>query len=328
MVRTGLVIVASTRAAQGDYADRSGPLAVEFLRSCGFDTPEALVVADSDMRDTLHHILATNPPSVLLTSGGTGASPDDLTVSAVRPLLDKEFPGITQDFFRRGLENTPLAIASGAVAGISGSTFIMTLPGSAGGVKDGIATLRPLLNHLVDLIHRPIPGQPTAVQQVSPALTIAQPTPTMTSQIPAEPSNLIAARMLDDPIEDHLPSAKYRVMTPAMGALVTFEGIVRDHDGGQSVRSLDYTCHPTAQDVLTRVAQSVAADFPEVNLWTAHRTGHLQIGDMAFAVLAASAHRKEAFRACEVMSNRVKAEVPIWKEQELTDGSSQWVGTE
>jgi len=148
-MRTGLVIVASTRAAAGTYPDRSGPLAVEFLRGLGLDTPEARVVADADIPAAVERALAERP-AVLLTSGGTGVTPDDRTVEAVAPHLDRELPGIVHAFFSRGLAATPTAALSRAVAGLAGRTFVMTLPGSTGGVRDGCAVLAPLLPHLLD----------------------------------------------------------------------------------------------------------------------------------------------------------------------------------
>ena len=87
-----------------------------------------------------------------------------------------------------------------------------------------------------------------------------------------------------------------------------------------------YSAHPSAAEELSRVVAGIAAEFPGVRLWAAHRTGKLGIGELAFAVVVASAHRKEAFAACAELADRVKATVPIWKEQFLADGSAQWVG--
>ena len=149
MSRHGLVIVASTRAAAGTYEDRSGPIAVDFLRGLGLETPDALVVADANIPAAVAQALA-DPPSVLLTSGGTGVTADDRTVDAVLPHLDRELPGIVHAFWNRGLAATPTAVLSRAVAGVAGRTFVMTLPGSTGGVRDGCDVLRPLLPHLLD----------------------------------------------------------------------------------------------------------------------------------------------------------------------------------
>ncbi|QGU06213.1 Molybdopterin synthase catalytic subunit 1 [Corynebacterium occultum] len=139
---------------------------------------------------------------------------------------------------------------------------------------------------------------------------------------------LIDARMTESPIEELLPQARRDTLREAMGALVTFEGIVRDHDGGQRVANLSYTAHPSAGERIREVAAEVVVQHPKTRLWTAHRTGDLQIGELAFVVLAAAAHRGDAFQAASELADRVKAEVPIWKEQLLTDGKTQWVGLE
>lgn len=139
---------------------------------------------------------------------------------------------------------------------------------------------------------------------------------------------VIGALMTAAPIEELLAAARRETLTEAMGALVTFEGVVRDHDGGQRVTQLSYSAHPTAAERIAAVAGEVVEKHPQTRLWTAHRTGDLRIGDLAFVVLAAAAHRGHAFAAASELADRVKAEVPIWKEQLLTDGSTQWVGLE
>ena len=146
---TGLVIVASTRASQGIYEDRSGPLAVDWLRSQGFETPDALIIADSHVKAYFAQLVAEgNLPSIILTSGGTGLNSDDQTVEAVRPHLDKEIPGIMHAFWSYSMDKVPHAVLSRGVAGVIGKTFVMTLPGSRGGVKDGVSVLEPLIDHI------------------------------------------------------------------------------------------------------------------------------------------------------------------------------------
>ncbi|MDR7330752.1 molybdenum cofactor biosynthesis protein MoaE [Corynebacterium guangdongense] len=139
---------------------------------------------------------------------------------------------------------------------------------------------------------------------------------------------VITAFMTAEPLEPLLAEAREDTVTRAMGALVTFEGLVRDHDGGQRVATLTYTCHPTADQKIREVCESVIREHPHARVWAAHRTGTIPIGEAAFVVLAASAHRAEAFAACAEIADRVKAEVPIWKEQELIDGPTEWVGLE
>lgn len=117
------------------------------------------------------------------------------------------------------------------------------------------------------------------------------------------------------------------VHTVADGAVVTFEGIVRDHDGGRAVVALDYEAHPSAADRIADVSRRVAARHPDVRLAVLHRVGPLGLGDVALAAAVASAHRHAAFAACADLVDLVKEEVPIWKRQVFPDGTDEWVGS-
>ena len=103
---------------------------------------------------------------------------------------------------------------------------------------------------------------------------------------------------------------------------------MRNHDGGQQVRRLTYTAHPTAADAIREAAMKIIRKHERARVWVAHRVGPLAIGDVAFVVIAAAAHRQDAFAAAADLADLVKATVPLWKEQELTDGSIQWVGVD
>ena len=123
------------------------------------------------------------------------------------------------------------------------------------------------------------------------------------------------------------------VWSQADGAVVTFTGVVRDHDGGRSVSRLEYSAHPQAEKFLRELCAEVANDFTStgsadssVQLAAVHRIGHLEIGDIAVAVAAAAPHRREAFEACQTMIDRLKQEIPIWKRQLFVEGLSEWVG--
>lgn len=148
MTRTACVLVASTRAAGGVYEDRTGPVIVQWLQERGFDA-HIEVVADADIAEYIQRMLAQHP-SVLLTTGGTGVSPDDRTPEATRALLDLELPGIAEEVRRRGAAVSATALLSRAVAGVAGSTLVMNLPGSSGGVRDGLAVLDGVLGHVLD----------------------------------------------------------------------------------------------------------------------------------------------------------------------------------
>ncbi|WP_125776857.1 molybdenum cofactor biosynthesis protein MoaE [Antribacter gilvus] len=135
-----------------------------------------------------------------------------------------------------------------------------------------------------------------------------------------------ATRVTEDVLDDAAARAvEAAVAAPECGAVVTFRGVVRDEDGGRDVTSLDYEAHPDATAVLRRVCADVAAETG-LRVAAAHRFGHLVVGDVALVASASAGHRAEAFAACSLLVERIKAEVPIWKKQQFTDGESEWVG--
>jgi molybdopterin synthase catalytic subunit len=114
----------------------------------------------------------------------------------------------------------------------------------------------------------------------------------------------------------------------AAGAVVTFAGVVRDHDGGRAVRGLEYSAHPTAEKVVAEVAADVASRATGVRaIAVSHRIGPLGIGDVALACAVAADHRKEAFTACAELVDEVKRVLPVWKHQLFADGTDEWVGS-
>lgn len=115
------------------------------------------------------------------------------------------------------------------------------------------------------------------------------------------------------------------VGSDACGAVVTFCGVVRDHDGGRMVRSLDYRAHPDAERFLADIVVRVRAETGLL-VAAAHRVGDLRIGDVALYAAASGGHRAESFAACERLVEEIKAGVPIWKRQHYDDGVSEWVG--
>ncbi|WP_275006131.1 molybdenum cofactor biosynthesis protein MoaE [Promicromonospora iranensis] len=133
-------------------------------------------------------------------------------------------------------------------------------------------------------------------------------------------------RVTQDALDDAVGRAvEAAVAAPECGAVVTFRGVVRDDDGGRHVTSLDYEAHPDATAVLQKVCQVVATETG-LRVAATHRYGHLEVGDVALVAAASAGHRKEAFEACSLLVERIKAEVPIWKKQQFTDGESEWVG--
>ncbi|MGE2731651.1 molybdenum cofactor biosynthesis protein MoaE [Mycolicibacterium vaccae] len=114
----------------------------------------------------------------------------------------------------------------------------------------------------------------------------------------------------------------------AAGAVVTFSGVVRDHDGGRTVTRLEYLAHPSAERTIAEVAEAVAAESTGVRaIAVSHRVGDLQIGDAALVASVAADHRGAAFATCARLVDAVKERLPVWKHQFFADGSDEWVNS-
>ncbi|MCW2948757.1 MAG: molybdopterin biosynthesis MoaE protein [Actinoallomurus sp.] len=118
------------------------------------------------------------------------------------------------------------------------------------------------------------------------------------------------------------------VADPGAGGTAMFVGTVRDEDHRQAVTRLSYTAHPQAADLLRAVMEKVAAEFGVRAIAAVHRVGDLDVGDLAVVVAAACPHRAEAFAACRMLIDDLKAQVPIWKHQVFADGDTEWVGVD
>jgi molybdenum cofactor synthesis domain-containing protein len=146
------VVIASNRAAAGVYEDETGPVIVEALQGWGFDVASIVVPDGKPVKDAMIRALSRGA-RVILTSGGTGLTPTDKTPEMTRPLIDVPVPGLADAIRMRGIANgVPTAALSRGLAGISGNCLIVNLPGSKGGVKDGLAALDGVLMHAVEQI--------------------------------------------------------------------------------------------------------------------------------------------------------------------------------
>ena len=145
-----VVVTASNRASAGVYEDRSGQALAQGLRDLGFEVDGPHVRPDDveQLAEILREAVASGA-DVVLTTGGTGLSPTDVTPEATRTVLEREAPGIAEAVRRYGEGTVPTSVLSRGLAGTAGRTLIVNLPGSTGGVRDGLAVLGPLLPHVV-----------------------------------------------------------------------------------------------------------------------------------------------------------------------------------
>jgi molybdopterin synthase catalytic subunit len=145
---------------------------------------------------------------------------------------------------------------------------------------------------------------------------------------------VVSAVLSAEPIS--VDQAIAAVESDTAGAVVSFSGVVRNHDGGKPVDRLSYSAHPTAHQVMADVVAHLVAEQNDadtgegstkpVRIWAAHRIGMLEIGDPALVCAVSAAHRGQAFAVCSELVDRIKEQVPIWKEQFFSDGTVEWVG--
>ncbi|MBC9716862.1 MogA/MoaB family molybdenum cofactor biosynthesis protein [Streptomyces sp. TRM66268-LWL] len=153
MTYRALVVTASNRAAAGVYPDKGGPILAEGLRALGFEVEGPQVVPDGDPVEAALRAGVEAAYDVIVTTGGTGISPTDATPDATRRVIDYEVPGIPEAVRAFSRDKVPAAALSRGLAGVAGRTLIVNLPGSTGGVRDGLAVLESVLVHAVEQLH-------------------------------------------------------------------------------------------------------------------------------------------------------------------------------
>jgi molybdenum cofactor synthesis domain-containing protein len=338
-------VTVSSRAASGVYADTGGPIVAERLAELGFAVDAPLVVGDGEPVEQALREAVEASYDVVVTTGGTGISPTDTTAQMTRRVIDREVPGVAEAIRAAGRAKVTTADLSCALAGIAGRTLVVNLPGSAGGVRDGMAVLAGLLPHAVEQLHgadhaggasqqygvghqhpghrhdiaNEHPGQRHDAGDAHSDGPPASAEPTADAPVGV----VLRVAVTEEPIvvDEHAELVSRRTA----GAVVSFAGVVRDHDGRRAVRELDYVGHPSAADVLADVAAQAAGQPGVQALAVSHRIGTLAIGDVALAAAVSCAHRGEAFAACSWLVDEVKHRLPVWKRQVFADGTEEWV---
>lgn len=323
------VVTCSTRAAAGHYPDRGGPILVDWLRERGFSTPDSTVVADGPAVGEAIAAALSHGNDLVITSGGTGLSPTDSTPEQTKPLLSYEVRGLTEEIRRRGTAATPQAMLSRALSGVadspgscSGRALVINLPGSPGAVRDSIEALDPVLDHaLAQLAGGDHSNSDQSNRHSRHQAGLSHPDD---PDLGSVTERVRAAQISATPISAGW--ACERVRDDRCGAVVSFSGVVRNHDEGRKVDFLRYVGHPEAEVVMTQIVAGVAERHPDAMLSAAHRVGDLRVGDVALVCAASAAHRRAALDAVDALVEQVKLHLPIWKEQSFSDGTSEWVG--
>lgn len=320
------VITVSDRVSEGKREDFSGPLAAGLLRQYGTVLSVSVIPDGVGSVGRALEEAVVSGADVVFTTGGTGVSGRDATPEGTAPLLVHRMEGIEN--LMRSNPNVPHAALSRGLAGIVNVggrvAFVLNAPGSQGGVRDAVRIVGPLLGHIVSQVRGEDHGE--VIPEVAPSTEHEAATFKVQNRgkNDGQDANVALAGVVATPIvmQDLVSS----VDDESAGAVVTFCGQVRNHDDARPVVAIDYEAHPDADAVVSRIAEQVAASSGACKVAVLHRTGHLEVGDVALGAAVSASHRKEAFRILEEVVEQVKMQLPVWKCQYFEDGTKEWTG--
>ena len=294
------VITASNRAAAGVYPDRGGPLIVAWLRERGYDVPEPTVAPDGAPVGEAMRAAVADGVDVVVTTGGTGISPTDATPEVTRELLDYEIPGSPTRSARRARRRCRRPCCRAGWPAWRAGRWSSTCPGRPAGCATG----------------SPCSTACSTTRSTSSAEAT-------TDAVPRSSRAAVGEEPLD--VAEHAALVEHA----GAGAVVTFAGVVRDHDGGRAVAGLDYSAHPTAAAIVAEVAADVAGRAD------GRARGRGEPPDRRRSASATSrwpapwppttAGRRS--RRAPSWSTRSSERLPVWKHQAFADGTDEWVNS-
>ncbi len=308
--RAAGVLVVSDRASDGSRPDEVGPRLRDRLQEADFDVARFSVVPDEmeQIKAAVQAWALGDRLDLIVTTGGTGLGPRDVTPEAILEVADRTVDGLAELMRHEGFAKTRLAALSRQVAAQVGNTLVLALPGSPKGALDSLEAVLPVLDHAMEMLagagdrH---PQAPPEVTRSSPAVVAG------TSASPLDTASLLAT-----------------LRTDGCGGVVFFEGVVRSPSEGKEVEYLCYEAYePAASRILRQIAEDAAARHSLAASLAVHRTGKLYPGEVIVVTAAAAAHREAAFEGAREIIERVKAEAPIWKKEVFADGE-RWVGAD
>lgn len=329
--RSAAVVVVSDRAASGTRPDSVGPQLCKMLEAAGFEVRSVTVVpdaVDAIVAALRRYTTDASPADLVVTTGGTGLGPRDVTPEAVRSIADKEVEGLAEAMRLKGLASTPLAALSRQVAAVVGSSLVLALPGSPRGAVESLSAVLPTLRHALAML-RGATDHSHHATETDDALRGEHETHTSHLDVQTLSDSVC---LVSGVVENQLDSRELlqHIRKPHCGGMVAFEGVARSPSDGHQVAFLEYDCYRRlAERQLREIAEEAVSRYGLGGAVAVHRVGKVYPGETIVIAAAAAPHREAAFDAAHEIIERIKAEAAIWKKEVFADERHhRWVGSE